>query len=80
MTKLTHEQIREKYFNLVKTVGVDKTISQLHREIGNRQEQNVFEGGYDRDRLAEVQFLRELSRDIYNYQLELDSKKYQEKK
>lgn len=78
--KLTREQIREKYFKLVKTAGVDQAISQLHREIGGRLEQGVFEGGYDKDKFDDVQFLRELSREIYTYQLTLDSQKYQEKK
>lgn len=78
--KLTRDQIREKYFKLVKSAGVDQAISQLHREIGGRLEQGVFDGGYDKDKFDDVQFLRELSREIYNYKLMLDSQHYEERK
>jgi hypothetical protein len=75
MTKLTYEQVREKYYRMIQTQGVDHAISAVHREIG-KLEPAVFDGGYDQERFRFVQQMRILARDLYTYKLEQDSKKY----
>lgn len=77
MAKLTREQIRDKYMNLIKTAGVDQAITALHREIGNHAEPHVFNGGYDRTRLDEVQWMRKLARELYDYKTAEASKIYE---
>lgn len=78
--KMTREQIREKYMNMLHTVGVDQAITAIHIEIGTRAEQKVFDGGYDKTRLDEVTWMRELARDLYDYKTAEASKIYKENK
>lgn len=78
--KLTREQIREKYMKMLHTLGPDQAITEIHREIGTRAEQQVFDGGYDKARLDEVTWMRELARDLYDFKTAEASKIYKENK
>ena len=63
-TQSNTEQLKQKYFQMAKSIGVDQTISILHNEVGVL-EQKVFDGGFDRDKFEQVQQLRELSRELW---------------
>ena len=75
----TIEQVREEYLKLIGTVGVDEVITKVHREIG-LLEPKTFDGGFNPESFARLQAMRTLARDLYSYQLNLDSKSYYQKK
>ena len=75
MTKLTREQIREKYLKMAKSMGYDEAITTIHRELGSL-EPHIYDGGYDKTRFDELQWMRELSRELYTLKLTEDSAKY----
>lgn len=62
-----YAHLREKFLALARKQGTHAAISALHNEIGVL-EARIYEGGFDRQRLAVVQSLRELSRDIWSTQ------------
>ena len=74
MTEQPIEQLRLKYINLSKTIGVDAAISTLHNDLCILEKQ-VFDGGYKPERLERVQKLRDLSREIWTMQFITDKKK-----
>lgn len=76
-TKLTHEQIREKYIKMAKSMGYDEAITTIHNELGSL-EPRVFDGGYSKDRFQELQFMREVARELYTLKLTEASKVYYE--
>jgi hypothetical protein len=59
-----YENLRTKYLNMAKSMGVDATITALHNEVGTMESQ-IYDGGYQEARLELVQKLRELSREIW---------------
>lgn len=59
-----YEDLRTKYLNMAKTLGIDATITALHNEVG-QMESHIYDGGYEKSRLELVQQLRELSREIW---------------
>ena len=77
---LSKDDIRAHYMALLKTAGVDQAISELHREIGSKAEQEVFSGGYSQARLEQVTWLRELARELFDYKTAQASKIYEENK
>lgn len=79
MTKLTREQIREKYMKMAKSMGYDEAITAIHRELG-ALEPHVFDGGFEKSRFDELQWMRELSRELYTLKVTEGSAKYYEKK
>ncbi|MBI2605494.1 MAG: hypothetical protein HYW49_05370 [Deltaproteobacteria bacterium] len=62
-----YAQLREKFLTIARKQGMHAAISALHNEIGVL-EARIYEGGFDKERLAVVQRLRELSRDIWSTQ------------
>ncbi len=79
MPKLTREQIRDKYLKMAKSMGVDEAVTVLHNEVG-LLEVRVFDGGYDKDRLSEVEFMRQLARELYSLKLNEDPRHYYQDK
>lgn len=73
--KPTHEELRTKYLHLVKTKGYDHAITALHNNIGSL-EPRVFDGGYSKERFEELQFMRDLARDLYTLKLAQSSQEY----
>ncbi len=62
-----YAHLREKFLAIARKQGTHAAISALHNEIGVL-EAKMYEGGFDKERLAVVQSLRELSRDIWSTQ------------
>jgi hypothetical protein len=77
MPELSLKDLREKYLGLAKSQGVDPAISALHNELG-KLEGHIYDGGFQADRLARVQALRELSRELYTMKLTAASRHYYE--
>ena len=57
----------EKFITIARKQGTHAAISSLHNELAVL-EARLYEGGFDKERLAVVQKLRELSRDIWSTQ------------
>lgn len=66
--QLSREDIRKKYLKLVESIGLDKAVTQLHNEIG-ALEPKIYDGGFKEERLAHVQFLRSLCRDLWDLRI-----------
>ena len=77
---LSRDQIRQKYMSIANSAGIDQAITELHREIGNRAEPAIYAGGYEKNRLEHVTWLREFARELYNFKTAEASKIYEEKK
>lgn len=76
--KLTREQIRDKYINLAKTMGYDEAITSIHNQIGSL-EPRVFDGGFEKSRLDELQYMRDVARELFTMKLTEESKQYYQK-
>ena len=79
MTKLTPEQIREKYIRMAHNTGYDQAITAIHNELG-LLEPKVFDGGFDKDKFKHLQFMRELARELYTLKLTEESQVYYQNK
>jgi hypothetical protein len=73
--KLTREQVRDKYLKMAKSTGYDEAITAIHNELGNL-EPHVFDGGFSKERFADLQHMRELARELYTLKLTEASKEY----
>ena len=70
-------ELRAKYFDLITKKSIHYSISALHNEM-NSFEPHVFDFGFDKVRLQKLQKMRNLARDLYNYELEQASKQYKQ--
>lgn len=64
-----YKTLREKYIKLAKAKGASTAITALHNEIGEL-ERHTYDGGYEKERLAVVDKLRSLSREIWTTQFQ----------
>ena len=70
MQKVSIDELRTKYLNMAKALGIDETITALHNEMGNLEGQ-MYDDGFQEERLEIVQKLRELSREIWTSKFKL---------
>lgn len=75
--KLTREQVRDKYINMAHSTGYDEAITAIHNELV-RLEPHVFDGGYNKDRFEQLQFMRGIARELYTLKLTEASRVYYE--
>lgn len=73
--KLTREQIREKYLTMAKSKSYDEAITSIHNQIGSL-EPRVFDNGFEASRLDELQYMRELARELFTMKLTEESKQF----
>jgi hypothetical protein len=79
MPKLTREQIRDRYLKMAHKTGYDEAITAIHNELGSL-EPHVFDGGYNKERFDQLQWMRELARELYTLKLTEASQEYYTRK
>lgn len=64
---------RSKYIEIARIQGVSQAITQLHHDLWNK-EFDAFEGenGYDADKVAQLEEIREFSRQLWKSSLDTE--------